>query len=188
MPADRIPARPCAQPSPCGALASVGEIWYQATPLLTDWCDLVPMVSDTIAIAADHAGVELKRLLRSDLEAAGFSVLDLGTDTIDSVDYPDFADSLAMAIADRRAARGVLICGTGIGMAIAANRHKGIRAALCHDAVSARLARQHNDANVLTLGARILGVEVARDCLRVFLETTFDGGERHARRVKKMDR
>jgi ribose 5-phosphate isomerase B len=150
------------------------------------WCALVPMVSETIAIAADHAGIELKRLLCGDIERTGLRVLDLGTDGADSVDYPDFADAVAKAIIDRRAERGVLICGTGIGMAIAANRHKGIRAALCHDAVSARLARQHNDANVLTLGARTLGPEVARDCLRVFLETPFDGGERHLRRIRKM--
>ncbi|MFO0995155.1 MAG: ribose 5-phosphate isomerase B [Alphaproteobacteria bacterium] len=145
------------------------------------------MVSETIAIAADHAGVELKSLLKRDLESAGFGVLDLGTDSVDSVDYPDFANALANALLARRAARGVLICGTGIGMSIAANRHRGIRAAVCHDAVSARLARQHNDANVLALGARVLGPEVARDCLRVFLETAFDGGERHARRVQKMN-
>jgi ribose 5-phosphate isomerase B len=167
-------------------LALAAEIWYQATSFLMSWCVLVPMVSETIAIAADHAGVEMKTLLRGALEEAGLRVLDLGTDKAESVDYPDFADAVAKALAEGRAGRGVLICGTGIGMAMAANRHKGIRAAVCHDAVSARLARQHNDANVLALGARTTGPEVARDCLRVFLETKFDGGERHRRRIRKM--
>lgn len=144
------------------------------------------MPSDTIAIAADHAGVELKSLLRKELEGMGLRVLDLGTDSDASVDYPDYAGAVACAIADRKASRGVLICGTGIGISMAANRVKGIRAAACSDATSARLARQHNDANVLALGARLIGPEVAKDCLKVFLETPFDGGERHSRRVGKL--
>jgi len=143
------------------------------------------MARETIAIAADHAGVSLKEMLKSDLEELGFGVLDLGTDGPESVDYPDFANALAAAVTQGRVARGVLVCGTGIGVSIAANRHPGIRAALCHDAVTARFARQHNDANVLVLGARTTGVEVARDCLRVFLTTAFEGG-RHARRVAKL--
>src|SRR5690606_3947528 len=112
-------------------------------------------------------------------------VLDLGTSGPQSVDYPDFAAALARALADGRASRGVLVCGTGIGISIAANRHRHIRAALCHDSSSARLARAHNDANVLALGARLIGLEVAKDCLRVFLSTPFEGG-RHAGRVAKL--
>ncbi|MCC6468657.1 MAG: ribose 5-phosphate isomerase B [Alphaproteobacteria bacterium] len=144
------------------------------------------MTADTIAIAADHAGYALKQALKEELARTGRDVLDLGTDGPQSVDYPDFANRLADALQSGRARRGVLVCGTGIGIAIAANRHRHVRAAVCHDVSSARLARQHNDANVLALGARLIGDETARDCLRVFLETAFDGGERHSRRVAKM--
>jgi len=140
---------------------------------------------ETVAIAADHGGFDLKSVLVPELRALGNEVLDLGTMSGDAVDYPDFAEAVARAIREGRAARGVLVCGTGIGMSIAANRHREIRAALCHDALTARLARQHNDANVLVLGGRLLGPELAKDCLRVFLTTSFDGG-RHARRVAKL--
>jgi len=143
------------------------------------------MPTETIAIAADHAGYELKDTLAKDLAEMGYRVLDLGTDGPASVDYPDFANAMAKAIEKGQAKRGVLICGSGIGIAMAANRHKSLRAAPCHDALSARLARAHNDANVLSLGARFIGIEVARDCLRVFLSTEFEGG-RHQRRVAKM--
>lgn len=140
---------------------------------------------ETIAIAADHAGYDLKVLLVPELKSLGFEVLDLGTHGLDSVDYPDFADALARAIETGQAKRGVLLCGTGIGIAIAANRHRSVRAGVCHDATTARLTRQHNDANVLVLGSRIVGAEVAKDCLRAFLSTEFEGG-RHQRRVAKM--
>lgn len=142
-------------------------------------------MAETVAIAADHGGFDLKSVLAPELRALGYEVLDLGTMSRDSVDYPDFAEALAGAIRDGRAARGVLICGTGIGMSIAVNRHRAIRAALVHDATSARLARQHNDANVLVLGGRLLGPELAKDCLKTFFTTPFDGG-RHAKRVAKM--
>ena len=138
-----------------------------------------------IAIAADHAGVSLKETLKSELDELGFDVLDLGTNGPESVDYPDFANAVADTIRAGKANRGVLVCGSGIGVSIAANRHPGIRAALCHDAVTARLARQHNDANVLVLGARTTGLDVAKDCLRIFMDTAFEGG-RHARRVAKL--
>lgn len=144
------------------------------------------MPTETIAIAADHAGFDLKETLKAELEARGFAALDLGAHGRESVDYPDFADALAAALEDGRASRGVLICGTGIGISIAANRHRHLRAAVCHDTTSARLARQHNDANVLALGARLVGPEVARDCLAVFLATAFEGGGRHDRRIAKM--
>jgi ribose 5-phosphate isomerase B len=137
----------------------------------------------TVAVAADHGGYELKTVLLPELKALGFEVLDLGTHSLDSVDYPNFANALAAALADGRAQRGVLICGTGIGMSIAANRHRHIRCALAHDATTARLARQHNDANVLALGGRVIGPEVAKDCIAAFLTTAFESGGRHTRRV-----
>ncbi len=139
----------------------------------------------SIAVASDHAGYELKSALGAAFDELGLSVLDLGTHGRESVDYPDFADAVAGAIREGRASRGVLICGTGIGISIPANRHRGIRAALCHDGLTARLARQHNDANVLVLGARLIGIETANDCLANFMATAFEGG-RHARRVAKL--
>jgi ribose 5-phosphate isomerase B len=139
----------------------------------------------SIAVASDHAGYDLKSALGAAFDELGLPVLDLGTHSRESVDYPDFADAVADAIRVGRASRGVLICGTGIGISIAANRHRGIRAALCHDGLTARLARQHNDANVLVLGARLIGIEAAKDCLANFMATAFEGG-RHALRVGKL--
>ncbi len=142
-------------------------------------------MSKVVAIAADHGGFELKAALLPELRQMGYEVLDLGTDSGDSVDYPDFAEAVTAAIREARATSGLLICGSGIGMSIAANRHRDIRAALCQDATTARLSRQHNDANVLVLGARLIGVEAAKDCVRTFFATAFDGG-RHSRRIAKM--
>lgn len=142
-------------------------------------------MSETVAIAADHGGFELKSILVPELRALGITVLDLGTTNGDAVDYPDMAERLTAAMREGRAARGVLICGSGIGMSIAVNRHRELRGALVHDALTARLARQHNDANVLVLGGRLLGPELAKDCLKTFFTTSFDGG-RHARRVAKL--
>jgi ribose 5-phosphate isomerase B len=138
-----------------------------------------------VALGSDHAGVALKATLREALEAAGHPALDMGTNGPESVDYPDFADAVAAAVRDGRARLGVLVCGTGIGISIAANRHPGIRCALVHDVTGARLAREHNDANVLALGARVIGPEVALDALRAFLSTPFGGG-RHERRIRKL--
>ncbi len=143
------------------------------------------MARAIVALAADHAGVDLKNSLVAELVSLGFEPLDLGTNGPELVDYPEFGRLLAEAIAAGRARFGVLVCGTGIGISIAANRNKAVRAAVCHDTTSARLARQHNDANVLALGARLIGAEVARDCLRIFLATEFEGG-RHAPRVAKL--
>lgn len=138
-----------------------------------------------IALAADHGGVEIKAILKAELVGSGFEVLDLGTNSTESVDYPDFADLMADAIKNNDADRGVLICGTGIGISIAANRHKHIRAALCSSATDARLAREHNDANVIALGARTMGDVLIIDCVKAFLSTQFEGG-RHQRRIDKM--
>lgn len=143
------------------------------------------MVHKKVALAADHAGFALKTELRDVLAEQGYETIDLGTDSEDSVDYPDFGRALGEAVAAGEAECGVLVCGTGIGISIAANRIAGVRAAVCHDVTTARLARLHNDANVLAVGSRIVGSEVARDCLRTFLETDFEGG-RHARRVGKL--
>ncbi len=143
------------------------------------------MSAEVCAIASDHAGYSLKEALKAYLGENGHQVLDLGTNGPESVDYPDFAAAVAEAIAGGRAARGVLVCGTGIGISIAANRNPAIRAALCHDTTTARLSRQHNDANVLVLGGRLIGEEVAKDCLSVFLSTAYEGG-RHDRRVAKL--
>ena len=143
------------------------------------------MSAQTIAIASDHAGFDLKELLKGELQAAGHPIVDFGTSSTASVDYPDFGSAVARAIRDGQVGRGVLVCGTGIGIAIAANREPAVRAAVVHDTTSARLARQHNDANVIALGARLVGTEVAKDCVRVFLETPFEGG-RHAPRVAKL--
>lgn len=145
------------------------------------------MSKQTVAVAADHAGYALKETLKRELERLGYHALDLGTHGPESVDYPDFADSLAAAMADGRADRGVAICGSGIGISIAANRYPHVRAALVHGADEARLARQHNDANVLALGARFISDGAARESLVAFLETPFEGG-RHERRVAKLAR
>ena len=141
---------------------------------------------DTIAIASDHAGYELKGALKAELATLGLRVLDLGADSGEkSVDYPDFGRALANAIKAGKAARGVLVCGTGIGIAIAANRYPWIRCGVVHDETSARLTRQHNDANVMAIGARLTGVETAKASLKVFLSTAYEGG-RHAQRVAKL--
>jgi ribose 5-phosphate isomerase B len=139
-----------------------------------------------VAIASDHAGFRLKEQLKSALEEMGFDFEDLGTKDESSCDYPDFAHMVANGIADGRYRYGVLVCGTGIGMSCAANRHRGVRAALCTEGYAARMAREHNDANVLCMGSRIVGPGVAGEILKTFLQTQFEGG-RHARRVAKID-
>ena len=143
------------------------------------------MPRETIAIGADHAGYTLKAVLAADLRTMGYEVLDLGTNSEVSVDYPDYGFGVAQAVASGKARFGIAVCGTGVGISIAANRHPDIRAALCTSGLMARLAREHNDANVMTLGARIVGIEVARDCVRQFLSSSYAAG-RHAGRVAKL--
>ena len=140
---------------------------------------------ETIAIAGDHAGFDLKSDLAEYMEDSGYQILDLGTNGPDSVDYPDFAHALADALEQGKTIKGVLVCGSGIGISIAANRHEGVRAALIHDALGARMCRQHNNANVIVFGGRMIGPETAKDCLGIFLNTEFEGG-RHARRLEKL--
>lgn len=143
------------------------------------------MSTRTIAIACDHAGFSAKELVREVIELEGCAVLDCGTDSPDSVDYPDYANALAEAIKQGKAELGVLLCGSGNGIAIAANRHPHIRAAVCHNGISARYARLHNDANVIAMGTRFLGEGVIAECVDIFLNTEFEGG-RHAKRVEKL--
>ena len=138
---------------------------------------------ETVAIACDHGGFALKEALKVALPDLKW--LDLGTNSVESVDYPDFGNKLAAAIKDGKAARGILICGSGVGISIAANRHAHIRCALVHDVTGARLCRQHNDANVLALGGRMIGEAVAKECVEAFLSTAFDGG-RHQKRIDKL--
>jgi ribose 5-phosphate isomerase B len=142
-------------------------------------------LSKKIGIAADHAGFSLKTLIANELRKQGYELQDLGTHSEDRVDYPDFGYALANEIAKGTITRGIAACGSGIGISIALNRNPKVRAALCHDVTSARLARQHNDANVLVLGGRVIGPEAALDCVRMFLNTPFEGG-RHAGRVEKL--
>ena len=140
-----------------------------------------------IALASDHAGFQLKELVKIHLSSRGMQVVDLGAHSEDSVDYPDYAHQLAETILEGEAESGVLVCGAGLGMSMAANRHRGIRAALCHDHYTASVSRRHNDANVLVLGGRILGPDLAREIVDTWLDTPFEGG-RHLRRVKLIDR
>ncbi len=141
---------------------------------------------ETIAIACDHGGYDLKETIKKRY-AQQYEFLDLGTDSPASVDYPEYGQALAKAITEGKVDRGIIICGTGIGISISANRYPEIRAANCTDVTMARLTRQHNDANVLALGARTVGLEVAFDIVDTFFDTEFEGG-RHAQRVEKMSK
>ena len=138
-----------------------------------------------IAIASDHAGLELRRVIADHLAQAGHSVTDHGPDSGDSVDYPDYAEKVARAVADDASDLGILVCGSGVGMSIAANKVQGVRAALCANAYLGEMARAHNNANVLCLGERITGVGLALTIVDAFVSTKFEGG-RHSRRVDKI--
>lgn len=142
-------------------------------------------MAERVAIVSDHAAFAMKAELVEHLRGGGHDVLDLGTTSTDSVDYPDYGYRMARAIAEGQAERGVALCGSGIGISIAINRSPACRCALVSDGLAARLAREHNDANVLALGARLIGIETARDCVDQFLATPFAGG-RHQRRVDKL--
>jgi ribose 5-phosphate isomerase B len=140
-----------------------------------------------IAVGSDHRGYDVKKRIVVLLQQLGHEVHDLGPQGVESVDYPDFAFQVAQAVSEGRAERGILICGTGIGMCIAANKVRGVRAAPCHDSITAEMSRRHNDANILCLSADLLGDELIDRMLRIWLETEFEGG-RHARRVDKIAR
>ncbi len=138
-----------------------------------------------LAIGADHGGLELKNLICGYLETVGVEFIDFGTYSFDSVDYPDYAHKVCEAITNGECDKGILVCTTGIGMSMCANKHKGIRAAQCSDPHSAKMTRLHNDANVLTLGGKIIGFDLAKEIVNAFLENEFMG-DRHQRRVDKM--
>ena len=144
-------------------------------------------VVDMIALACDHGGFELMGSVKNHLDSKGLEYKDFGTDSAESCDYPEFAVPAARSVASGECDRGILICGTGIGMSIAANKNPGIRAALCADLFSAEMSRRHNDANVLTLGARVTGASLALDIVEKFLNTGFDSGGRHSRRVDMLN-
>lgn len=138
-----------------------------------------------LALACDHAGFTLKQAIHRQLASAGMEIVDCGTNGTESVDYPDYGHAAARAVLEGLADGGIIVCGSGIGISIAANRHNGIRAALCCTPEMAVLARQHNDANILALGARIIDEATAFECVDAFLTTAFEGG-RHARRIAKL--
>ena len=139
-----------------------------------------------VALAADHAGFELKEKMAVFLEEAGFEVVDLGTSNREPADYPDFARAIGEALRERKAERGILICGSGVGACVAANKMKNIRAGLCHDTYSAHQGVEHDDINVLCLGSRVIGEELARELVSAFLAARFTGEERHMRRLAKV--
>jgi ribose 5-phosphate isomerase B len=145
------------------------------------------MPQDRLGIGSDHAGFRLKESVKRWLVDRTYAVLDLGTHSEESCDYPDFAIALAEAMAAGEVSRGILICGTGVGMSIVANKFSHLRAAVCHDPTTARFSRAHNDANILTLGSRITGEMVALDIVNAWLHTPFEGG-RHSRRLEKIER
>ena len=139
-----------------------------------------------IYAGSDHAGLSLKNILISFLEKKGYEVEDLGTYTSESCDYPDYAHKVAEKVLEDNNSKGLLVCGSGIGISIAANRHPGIRAALVHCSLEAELSRKHNNANIIVMGGRIIGEEIAKDALEKFLTTEFEGG-RHENRIKKIE-
>lgn len=137
-----------------------------------------------IVIAADHGGYQLKESIKKNLLQAGWEILDVGCNSNESVDYPDYAEQAVSSMLTGECQRGILVCGTGIGMSIVANRHRSIRAAVCFDVHTAKLSRQHNDANILCLGARLLDTDYAMQMVEIWLETEFSGG-RHQKRIEK---
>jgi RpiB/LacA/LacB family sugar-phosphate isomerase len=139
-----------------------------------------------VALAADHAGFELKEKIAGYLEAKGFEVMDLGTHDQEPVDYPDFARAIGVMLQEEKAERGILVCGSGVGACVAANKMPHVRAGLCHDTYSAHQGVEHDDINVLCLGARIIGEELAKELVMAFLSARFTGEERHVRRLAKI--
>jgi len=140
----------------------------------------------TVAFGCDHGGFPLRSTILELLRVAGYEVLDYGTFSLDPVDYPDYAAAVGLAVREGRAQRGILVCGSGVGASIAANKIPGVRAALCHDSFSARQGREDDDCNVLCLGARVIGPSLAADLIRIWLAAEFSGAERHRRRLGKI--
>ena len=144
-------------------------------------------MSERIVLASDHGGVDLKKELVEGLREGGYEIFDIGTHTGESTDYPEFAHEACRGILENKYERGILLCGTGVGMAMSANRHAGIRAVNCSDVFTARYSRSHNDANVLTLGGRVVGYGLAWEIVKTWLTTPFGGDKRHVRRVGKIE-
>jgi len=140
-----------------------------------------------VVVGSDHAGFDLKRFVIEDLKQQGHQIVDVGTDSTSAVDYPDFAEKVGRAVLAGHAERGVLICGSGVGASVSANKLKGIRAGLCHDTYSAHQGVEHDNMNVIVLGSRIIGVELARECIHAFLGAQFTHEVRHVRRLGKID-
>src|ERR1044071_3248617 len=141
-----------------------------------------------LTIGSDHAGFELKKLLIDYLRQCGHELLDVGTDSTAPVDYPDYSEAVALAVLQGKSERGILICGSGVGASVAANKIPGVRAGLCHDTYSAHQGVEHDDMNILVLGARVIGPELAAELAAAFLHARFSGAERHARRLEKVKR
>lgn len=139
-----------------------------------------------IAIGSDHAGFKLKEVISYLIKKMGYEVIDMGSGSSCSVDYPDYAEAVAQAVSEGRIERGILICGTGIGMSIVANKFRNVRAALCNELFTAKMSRLHNDANILCIGARVIGEDLVKEIVKIWLNTSFEGG-RHAERVKKIN-
>lgn len=139
-----------------------------------------------IAIGCDHGAFEYKEEIKKMLEEEGHTVMDCGTDSTESCDYPIYGKAVGQAVANNEVDKGIVICGTGIGISIAANKIKGVRCSLCTDTTMARLTREHNDSNVLAMGARIIGIEVAKDIVHTYLETPFSNGPRHVKRLEML--
>lgn len=139
-----------------------------------------------VVIAADHAGFELKEIITKFIKELGYEVFDMGTSSSCSVDYPDYAEAVAKAVSDGTYERGILICGTGIGMSIVANKFKNIRAALCNDLFTAKMSRLHNDSNILCMGSRVIGIGLAKEIVKTWLTTIFEGN-RHLKRLEKLN-
>ena len=140
-----------------------------------------------VAVGSDHAGFPLKQEVAESLRKEGYDVVDVGTNSTAAVDYPDYAEKVALAVKDGRAERAVLICGSGVGACVAANKVPGIRAAICHDVYSAHQGVEHDDMNVLCLGSEVVGPSLARDLIAAFLGARFDGGERYVKRLKQIE-
>ncbi len=151
-----------------------------------DHTDRQTALTDSVALGADHAGYHLKEYLKDILQGLNLRISDMGTDSPDATDYPQYAHAVAREVTEGQAGRGVLVCGTGIGMAMAANRHRGVRAAACYSEEQATYSRSHNNANVLCMGARLTDTGTAEKILKIFLNTSFEGG-RHERRVAQVE-
>lgn len=143
-------------------------------------------MGEIIGVGSDHGGFELKEEIKKYLVELGYEVKDYGTDTEESVDYPDYGRKVGNAVMNEEVGKGIIFCGTGIGISLAANKVKGIRCALCSDTYSAKMSRQHNNANMLALGGRVIGVDLAKEVVKAWLDSDFEGG-RHERRVSKIE-